>query len=377
MIREHRLSPILKWAGGKEKELGFILPNLPRQFTNYYEPFVGGGAVFFSLTAPEMYINDKSEELIRLYRMVQEQNNEFFDCLQAIHHNWLKLTEVVLNNGPALVDLYQKFAKDIYPRSLVEDWIEEYVLQKAAEFNGVLSSSFHLHLDNFIHEIIKNLVSKITRMKKIAAQRGVLNHRDIIDNIESAFKSAFYMHLRYLYNNLDKYAISAGTGCAIYYFIREYCYSSMFRYNQNGQFNVPYGGISYNRKDFAKKIEYLGSRVLHEHMGKAKIHCLDFEEFLDLTNPTTTDFIFLDPPYDSDFSTYAQMSFDRRDHQRLADYLLHKCKAKFMLVIKSTGFITDLYGNSGLNVRSFDKTYLVSFQNRNNKDAEHLMITNY
>ena len=48
-----------------------------------------------------------------------------------------------------------------------------------------------------------------------------------------------------------------------------------------------------------------------------------------------------------------------------------------MLVIKNTPTIFHLYGNAGLNIKAFDKKYLVSFQDRNNRDAEHLIITNF
>ena len=48
-----------------------------------------------------------------------------------------------------------------------------------------------------------------------------------------------------------------------------------------------------------------------------------------------------------------------------------------MLIIKNTDFIYNLYRNNGFYIKSFDKKYLVSFQNRNNKDVEHLIITNY
>src|SRR5205807_6595584 len=89
------------------------------------------------------------------------------------------------------------------------------------------------------------------------------------------------------------------------------------------------------------------------------------------------DFIFLDPPYDSEFSTYTQNTFDKRDQERLAHYLLNRCAAKFMLVIKNTPTIFNLYAEKGLNIQTFDKKYLVSFQDRNNRESEHLMITNY
>ena len=162
----------------------------------------------------------------------------------------------------------------------------------------------------------------------------------------------------------------------MFYFIREYCYASMFRYNKQGKFNVPYGGISYNRKDFNKKIDYISSDNIKKYMNKTKIYNMDFENFCDTINLTENDFIFLDPPYDTEFSTYAKNDFNKNDQIRLSNFLKNT-KAKFMLIIKNTDFIYNLYNNSGFYIKSFDKKYLVSFQNRNNKDVEHLIITNY
>ena len=48
------LSPIIKWAGGKEKELKYIIPNLPK-FGRFFEPFVGGGSVFMGIKSREIY----------------------------------------------------------------------------------------------------------------------------------------------------------------------------------------------------------------------------------------------------------------------------------------------------------------------------------
>jgi len=66
-----------------------------------------------------------------------------------------------------------------------------------------------------------------------------------------------------------------------------------------------------------------------------------------------------------------------QDQVRLAQFLLHECRAKFMLVIKNTPAILELYSSKGFNISTFDKTYLVSFQDRNNRDVEHLIITNF
>ena len=48
-----------------------------------------------------------------------------------------------------------------------------------------------------------------------------------------------------------------------------------------------------------------------------------------------------------------------------------------MIIIKNTEFIYDLYNREGIQIRTFEKEYLVSFMNRNDKKATHLLITNY
>lgn len=166
-----------------------------------------------------------------------------------------------------------------------------------------------------------------------------------------------------------------GQQAAVFFFIREYCYSSMFRYNASGEFNVPYGGISYNRKDFQRKIDYMLSDDVQQKLTNAMIENNDFEAFMEGLHLIRDDFIFLDPPYDSDFSTYAQNIFGREEQIRLCE-CLRRTPAKILLVIKNTDFIRELYQND-FHITSFSKKYLVSFMNRNEKDATHLIITNY
>ncbi len=377
------MNPIIKWAGGKEKELPYIKENLPSNIERYIEPFVGGGAVYFNLDIKKSIINDKSEELINLYRCIKNNDKEFFCNLKAIYKNWTLLERVVENNSIELLKIYRDYCADLNNNSeskniktKFNDKIYAFVIKHAEEFNGILSSDFNMEIDNFINEIAKNLISKMNRMFKIEKQRKLMNEKDTLDNIECAFKSAFYMHFRHLYNEAEKLNINMSFYTAIFYFIREFCYASMFRYNKNGKFNVPYGGISYNRKEFIKKIEYIDSKEIKEYMEQTQIYCEDFEDFLKEVKPERGDFIFLDPPYDTEFSTYAQNEFAKKDQVRLCEYLKNT-KANIMLIIKNTEFIYNLYNTKEFKIKTFDKKYLVSFQNRNDKDVEHLLITNY
>lgn len=374
--KSFRLPSLLKWAGGKEQELKYILPHIP-PFRQYYEPFVGGGAVFFSVQAEKKYINDMSPELIHLYCMVAENNSAFFHALSCLLQSWQSIGEFAHPHANGFIAMYRAYSSDQHSESEMKDMLAVFVERHRDTLRGIAEISFALASDRFVQEVTSNLQRKTARMKALERKKGTLPEADILANIECALKSAFYMYLRHLYNATAIYAIAPADASAIFFFVRENAYASMFRYNRQGQFNVPYGGISYNRKDVARKIAALQSPALRQHLAHTVIENMDFAAFLQKHAPTADDFIFLDPPYDSEFSTYARNEFSKHDQQRLAHYLLHCCPAKFLLVIKNTALIRSLYDNSALHIQTFDKTYLVSFQDRNNRVAEHLLITNY
>ena len=352
------MKTILKWPGGKEKELPIIREFTPNYSGRFVEPFVGGGAVFFDVTNNNCCINDKSTELINLYKCVQSKDDEFISFVKEEEAEFTSISTLIDENQAEILDLYHSL---ITVDSFI-DAHENYFSSLAKDNNTI-----------FIKEVKRNLSSKIKRSQKLEFENGDIPDNDRLNNIEAALKSAYYMFIRYLLNHSDNY--TSGKNAAIFFFIREYCYSSMFRYNVRGEFNVPYGGISYNRKAFNKKIEYLLSEEMHEKLKNTIIESEDFEIFLDNLRLTTNDFVFLDPPYDSDFSTYAQNTFGQEEQTRLCEYL-KSTPAKILLVIKNTEFIYNLYKDD-FNISSFDKNYLVSFMNRNDRKAEHLLITNY
>ena len=237
----------------------------------------------------------------------------------------------------------------------------------------------------FSKELEKNLNNKLKRMKNLEAIKWKLSDDDIISNIECAIRSAFYMTFRTIGNKANQLNLSKQWIAVCYFLMRNLCYSSMFRYNSNWEFNVPYGWISYNGKDFSAKINHYKSKELHEKLINTDICLWDFYDFVKKYDISKSDFMFLDPPYDTEFSTYAKNEFWKSDQVRLASYLIKECKSNFMIVIKNTDFIYSLYKENTetiwwewkIYVKLFNKHYMVSFQDRNNKDVEHLLITNY
>jgi len=65
------MKPIIKYRGGKSRELPYLIPHIPQYGGRYIEPFFGGGAMFFHLAPDDAIINDINERLMEFYRAVQ------------------------------------------------------------------------------------------------------------------------------------------------------------------------------------------------------------------------------------------------------------------------------------------------------------------
>lgn len=131
----------------------------------------------------------------------------------------------------------------------------------------------------------------------------------------------------------------------------------MFRYNKRGDFNVPYGGMAYNKKSFINKINRIQNNEYQQYILNRVVGNQDFEDFINNNNvPQDGDFIFLDPPYDTEFSEYAKNCFEKNNQVRLAEFL-YNTPAKFMLVIKAT---PSLPTNLRINLNCSSGTYNTS-----------------
>ena len=78
---EKETYPIVKWVGGKRQLMFELLKNRPKSYNRYFEPFIGGGALFFELQPENAYISDMNEELINLYSVVRDNVYELISDL--------------------------------------------------------------------------------------------------------------------------------------------------------------------------------------------------------------------------------------------------------------------------------------------------------
>ncbi|BAX65832.1 hypothetical protein FD49_GL001320 [Latilactobacillus sakei subsp. sakei DSM 20017 = JCM 1157] len=87
MNKNPLVKPFVKWAGGKRQLIPQITKYMPKTFGRYYEPFVGGGAVFFQLQYNKSTINDFNTELFLAYNAVRDNIDELISNLKIHEAN--------------------------------------------------------------------------------------------------------------------------------------------------------------------------------------------------------------------------------------------------------------------------------------------------
>lgn len=282
------MNPLLKYRGGKSREISRFEKYLPHKFTTYIEPFFGGGSLYFYLEPQKAIINDINEKLIAFYRNV----------------------------------------RDNYP--LLREQLDK--LQSLYEYNQ----------------------KQFRELKTKTAER-----------VENKNEELYYT-IRSMYNEKIPSEYLDG---ALYYFINKTAYSGMIRYNQNGEYNVPFGHYpNLNTKIITEE----HSRLLQS----AQLFQLDYSQIFSMSNED--DFMFLDPPYDCIFNDYGNIDmmngFDEEQHRRLAkDFSNLKCKA--MMIIGKTPLTEQLYGK--YIVDEYYKNYAVNIKNRFKAEAKHIVVLNY
>jgi DNA adenine methylase len=258
------LKPIIKWSGGKKDELKHILPHIPKTYTTYLEPFVGGGAVFFHLNPKNAAINDVHKELTDFYQSIKNgKSNEIYDFMKQ-HPN------------------------------------EEETYYKV---------------------------------------RGYDNE-DMLDNAKR------------------------------FYYLRKTCFRGMLRYNSKGKFNIPYG--RYKTYNF----EEIKNNKYEELLKRTNISNTSFEDIFNQYDDEEN-FMFLDPPYDSEFTDYGYCSFGKEEHEKLAE-CFKNTNIKCLMIIGKTPFIEKLY--EGYIVSEYDKKYRFKLHSGRVGDEinnKHIIIKNY
>lgn len=85
---KRKLEPVVKWAGGKRQLLDELTSRMPDKYGIYYEPFFGGGALFFAVQPEKAVINDFNSQLVNVYKQLQSNPDEVIKKLSKLQDKY-------------------------------------------------------------------------------------------------------------------------------------------------------------------------------------------------------------------------------------------------------------------------------------------------
>lgn len=271
------VGPVVKWVGGKRQLLDSIKCLLPKKIPTYCEPFLGGGAVLFSIQPKNAIVNDLNSDLITVYRVIKSNVDELIESLKQ-------------------------------------------------------------------HENTQAYFYKIRDLDR--DKPAYLNLTDI----EKASRLIF---------------------------LNKTCYNGLFRVNQAGEFNSPFG--HYKNPNIVNE-PVLRAVSKYFNNNNITFHNEDFSGVL--TDLKKGDFVYLDPPYDpvsdtASFTGYNKGGFDRSEQIRLKNCCddLTKKGINFMLSNSATDFIKELYDSYSISIVQAKRIINADANKRGNIDE--VIIRNY
>ena len=271
--------PFVKWAGGKRQIIDKLKMYAPDEYDTYYEPFVGGGALFFELSPKKAVINDFNAELINVYNVLCNE---------------------------------EKFNKMI----------------------RVLNSHETNHSEDYYYE---------------------LRNKD-------RSKSSF--------GRLADYTRAART-----IYLNKACFNGLYRVNSKGEFNVPFG-----KKTKVNTYEGSNLNLISYYLTNNQITILNEDFESSVSTAKKGDFIYFDPPYDSDtstFNSYTEDGFGKEEQVRLARVFkeLSDRGCYVMLSNHNTKLINELY--SDFNIHIIEAKRNINANGKKRGKVEEVIITNY
>ena len=137
--------PFVKWVGGKRSLLDELMARAPSDFNNYYEPFLGGGALFFTLTkyykkgANKLCLSDINRDLITAYQVIQRDADPLIDKLREHAQKHSRAYYYDTRKQHHLQDPIEKAARFIYLNKTCFNGL--WRVNSKGEFNVPISSA--------------------------------------------------------------------------------------------------------------------------------------------------------------------------------------------------------------------------------------------
>lgn len=185
MSKNKLVTPVVKWVGGKRQLINEITPLLPKRITSYCEPFLGGGAVLFSIQPTKAIVNDLNGDLIVVYETIRDNVESLIDNLKR-HENTADYFYSIrdMDRNKELYDNMSKVERAsrlLYLNKTCYNGL--FRVNSSGEFNSPFG---HYKNPNIVNEPVLRAVSKY-----LSANNIIFYNEDFSDTLTRICKGSF------------------------------------------------------------------------------------------------------------------------------------------------------------------------------------------
>lgn len=305
------MRPLVRWPGGLEKELANILPYMPKAIENFYDPFLGNGAVYFATKADGYYLNEPCEELIEIYKAAKKGRRSMWHTLESACHAWKSVEARIIGIQDALLQLAieypRKWSRNYAGFCLeVKDALKDIWFSDLFTFMIPDPADFGMELR---HQVIEALIH--------IAEKD-MDDEDAVEKILTGMKAAVFYFMSEVYYNP---AVDNGIRSAVQIFTLNYALEPGFDTDDTEQYRPEFIGADVIRMYLddilaMREDEAFGQKMSHSHFWNVIP-----SHFLQKNKISYDDFLFMAPQTDS-------------DRKVAMDYIKSaRCNTRWMLLI--------------------------------------------
>lgn len=333
--------PFIKWVGGKTQLLKHLTPLIPQEYNHYYEPFIGGGALFLHLNPTQAIINDTNTELVEAYRTIKQHPQAVINAIQGLDSH-AKTQENYLRNREA----YNQYIQ--YNQQLHAPQTDDNVSVQASAPTSIKKA-----LESVFQAIEEPGGNNLSQRQSTDEDDTALIP---LSSLQPEPDITLSLSPTKEISNTDWIKIY---GTALLIWLNKNCFNGLYRTNQKGLFNASWGKYdklshtSVNPENLYNISEQLQSTtILHGDFQAAS------------ANVGQGDLLFLDSPYDllnkDTFVKYGKDTFTEQDHRRVAETFINAAEkgAHVIATNHNTALIRDLY--RGYSIQEVDVKRLVN-----------------
>lgn len=234
-------SPLVKWAGGKRSIMGELTSRMPDEINRYYEPFVGGGAVFFETEFDNASLSDLNSDLVMMYNVVKTSPYELIEMLKTHAKNNSKEYFYEVRLQHELIDPLEIAARFMYLNKTCFNGL--YRVNKSGRFNVPFGS---YKKPNIVQE--ENILACNNVLQKVTVSHHSYDKIDAKNGDFVYFDPPYYPENETYFTTYTKYGFSKGDHIQLRDFAIELCNSGVKVMISNS--NTPAIRELYNRPEF-------------------------------------------------------------------------------------------------------------------------------